>query len=69
MQDYEENDGTGQKVAGKNKNEPIIETQISKSRDGRWVIHKTIITDIKPVTYFEQVLKSEGRTQSKTFSR
>ena len=36
--------------------QPILETQISKSEDGKWVIHKTIITDIKPVSYFEKVL-------------
>ena len=36
--------------------QPILETQISKSEDGKWIIHKTIITDIKPVSYFEKVL-------------
>ncbi|MBI2449615.1 hypothetical protein HYV49_04940 [Candidatus Pacearchaeota archaeon] len=36
--------------------QPIIESSISKSEDGKWVIHKTIITDIKPVSYFEKVL-------------
>ena len=36
--------------------QPILETQISKSEDGKWIIHRTIITDIKPVSYFEKVL-------------
>jgi hypothetical protein len=36
--------------------QPIIESQVSKSEDGKWLIHKTIITDIKPVAYFEKVL-------------
>ena len=36
--------------------QPIIESSISKSEDGKWIIHKTIITDIKPVSYFEKVL-------------
>jgi len=36
--------------------QPILETQISKSEDGKWIIHKTIITDIKPISYFEKVL-------------
>lgn len=36
--------------------QPILETQVVKSEDGRWIIHRTIITDIKPVTYFEKVL-------------
>jgi hypothetical protein len=36
--------------------QPIIESSLSVSEDGKWVIHRTIITDIKPVTYFEKVL-------------
>ena len=37
--------------------QPIIESQVSKSEDGKWLIHKTVITDIKPVSYFEKVLE------------
>jgi len=37
--------------------QPVVETAVSKSEDGKWLIHKTIITDIKPVSYFEKVLK------------
>lgn len=36
--------------------QPIIENTIIKSEDGKWIIHRTTITDIKPVTYFEKVL-------------
>jgi len=36
--------------------QPIIETTISVSDDGKWVIHKTIITDIKPLSYYEKVV-------------
>ncbi len=36
--------------------QPIIESLVSKSEDGKWLIHKTTITDIKPVSYFEKVL-------------
>ena len=38
--------------------QPVIESTVTKSEDGKWVIHKTVITDIKPVTYFEKVLES-----------
>jgi len=38
--------------------QPILETSIGKSMDGRWVIHKTVVTDIKPVAYFEKVMES-----------
>lgn len=36
--------------------QPIVESMISLSEDKKWVLHKTIITDIKPVSYFEKVL-------------
>ena len=36
---------------------PIVETQITKSKDGKWIIHKTIITDIKAVGYYNKVLE------------
>jgi len=36
--------------------QPVLESSISKSEDGKWMIHKTIITDIKPVSYFEKAL-------------
>ena len=29
--------------------QPIVETRINRSEDGKWVVHKTTITDIKPV--------------------
>ncbi len=35
---------------------PIIETVITKSEDGQWVIHKTVITDIKPASYYEKIV-------------
>jgi len=37
---------------------PIIESHINKSDDGKWIIHKVVITSIKPVKYFEKVLES-----------
>lgn len=39
------------------KGKPILETHISKSKDGKYIIHKTVITDIKPVTYYQKVLE------------
>ncbi len=41
------------------QNRPILETHISKSRDRRYFLHKTIIVDIKPVSYIEKVLNSK----------
>ena len=39
------------------KEQPVIESRVRKSNDGRWIIHQTKITDIKPVGYFEKVLE------------
>jgi len=30
---------------------------VLKSEDGEWVIHKRVITDIKPLSYIEKVLQ------------
>ncbi len=45
-----------EKKAEQLNRQPIVETSISKSKDGQWVIHRTVVTDIKPVSYFEKVL-------------
>lgn len=39
------------------KKQPIVETVIRKSSNGEWMVHKTVITDIKPVSYFEKVMQ------------
>jgi hypothetical protein len=42
------------------KRMPLIESKVLKSKDGKYVIHRTTITTIRPVAYFEKVLESEG---------
>lgn len=39
------------------KKQPIIESSINKSEDGKWILHRTTILDIKPVSYIEKVLE------------
>jgi len=39
------------------KNMPIVESRVAKSKDGKFVMHKTVITDIKPVKYYEAVME------------
>mgnify|MGYP001605109968 CR=1 FL=1 len=39
------------------ENKPVVETQLSLSKDGKYFLHKTIITDIKPVNYLKKVLE------------
>ena len=44
---------------GTNKNRiPLIENKITTSRDGRWLIHRTIITHIMPTDYYRAVLSN-----------
>ena len=44
-------------------NMPIIETRVFKSKDGNCIIHKTTITDIKSVKYYEAVMSSINREE------
>jgi len=35
---------------------PIIKTVVSKSKDGKYLIHKTEIVHIKPMSYYKAIL-------------
>ena len=48
------------------KSMPKLEFHASKSKDGKYVIHKTTITDIKPVSYYEKVLTEEKEVISES---
>lgn len=52
-----------QTVQARAGRQPIIETQWSKSKDSRYVIVKTIFTEIKPVKYLEKILQSEQKEE------
>lgn len=39
---------------------PTIETYSRMSKDGRFYIHRTVITDIKPVRYVAAVLQNKN---------
>ena len=45
------------------KNMPKIEFSARRSKDGRFIIHKTTFTDIKPVKYYEKVLEGNETDQ------
>lgn len=36
---------------------PIIESKTQKSKNGDYIVHRTIITDIKPIGYYKKVLE------------
>ncbi|MBL7051552.1 MAG: hypothetical protein ISS01_00520 [Nanoarchaeota archaeon] len=46
---------TAKKVEQLNE-QPALESNMSISRDGKWFIHKTTITTIKPVKYVDKVM-------------
>ena len=41
------------------KKMPQIETKLSRSKDGKYLIHKTVITSVRPVNYYEAVIAGE----------
>ncbi|MBN1386562.1 hypothetical protein JW968_06350 [Candidatus Woesearchaeota archaeon] len=49
----------GSKRVEQLKKMPIIQNRVFKSQDGRFLVHTTSITHIKPVEYYEKVLDSE----------
>ncbi|MFH1173788.1 MAG: hypothetical protein V1725_01505 [archaeon] len=42
---------------------PIIQNRIGKSKNGRYIIQRTIITSIKPVQYYETILKNAQKAE------
>lgn len=48
-----------EKLLKKLAKQPIIETRAGLSKDRKWLIHTTIITDIKKIEYYEKILGKE----------
>ncbi|MFQ5741570.1 MAG: hypothetical protein ACE5JX_21440 [Acidobacteriota bacterium] len=40
-------------------NRPIVESSWAQSEDGKWIIHRTVITDIKSTRYVEKELEPD----------
>jgi len=41
-----------------NDEPPQLESTVSISKSGRYVIHRTVITHIKPVAYYDAILRN-----------
>ncbi len=41
------------------KQMPIIRSTVGKSKDGKYVVHRTVITHIKPTAYYDAVLNGK----------
>lgn len=39
---------------------PIIRSTIGKSKDGKYIVHRTTITHIKPTAYYEAIVAGKG---------
>lgn len=42
---------------------PVITTKVTKSKDGKFLIHKTEIVTIRPMAYYEAVLNNSQDVQ------
>ncbi|MFH1849527.1 MAG: hypothetical protein ABH879_05050 [archaeon] len=38
---------------------PIMESSVTKSDDGKWVIHRVVITSIKSIKYYQKMLENQ----------
>jgi hypothetical protein len=50
------------------KKMPLIKTQVFKSKSGKLLVHRTIITDIKPVEYYQKVFEGPGTEEIQEIS-
>lgn len=42
---------------------PVIEAKLSKSKDGKYLIHRTIITYVRPVSYYKAILDNTEKVE------
>jgi hypothetical protein len=49
-------------------NKPIIENKISISKNGRYLIHRTIIIDITPSDYYRALLSNAIQVEEKEYN-
>ena len=42
---------------------PYIETRVFKSKNGKLLVHKTVITDIKPLSYYQAVFDNTSQPE------
>lgn len=46
---------------------PRIEAKLFKSKDGKWIVQRTIISSIKPVNYYKKMLEGTAQTTMEDF--
>lgn len=50
------------------KEMPIIETKVLRSKDGKYLLHKTTITSIRPMAYYEAIIANNIRADEEDLS-
>jgi hypothetical protein len=45
------------------KNMPNIKSYVFRSKSGRFLVHKTVVTDIKPVQYYQAIVDDPVESQ------
>jgi len=45
------------------KKQPLLETKVFKSQNGQYIVFKTTITEIKPISYMEKVVSNPPMQQ------
>jgi hypothetical protein len=53
----------GEKKLEQLKRMPLIESKVFKTPDNRFIVHKTIISQVKPVEYYQAIIESERREE------
>lgn len=54
-EDEEEPARLGGMTMGDNWKKPNVKTSVWLTPNGKWVVHKTTVTEIKPLAYYEKV--------------
>lgn len=45
------------------KKMPLVEARVTKSKDGKYLIHKVILTTLRPVAYYKAILDNTEKVQ------
>ena len=57
-----------EKQENKIKEMPIMESKIVRSKDGKYLLHKTTITTIRPMSYYEAVIANNVKVDEENLA-
>lgn len=49
------------------KKQPIVESRVFKSQDGKYIVHRTSIINIKPIEYYKSIMAKEDDVEEEWF--